>query len=473
MSASLRQTEGTPGAAAGRAEEPDSYPSEQYAWYVVGVLTLAYVFSFIDRQILTLLVGPIKRDLAISDTQMSLLMGLSFAAFYTLFGIPIGRLADTRSRRAIITAGLVFWSLMTAGCGFARRYWHLAAMRMGVGVGEASLSPAAYSLIADCFRPEKRATAISVYSTGIYLGLGLATLLGGLVVGFASGRDVVHLPLIGATRPWQLVFLVVGLPGLLVAALLSTLREPSRKGATAGVAAPEPLGVVWAYVRDNRRTFLCHNLGVACLALSGYAAAAWVPTLLVRRHHWTASRSGVAFGLASMVCGTSGIVLGGRLADRLRRRGHPDATLRVALLGAAAWLPFGALFPLMPTGAWAVALLAPAVFFSSLPFGVAPAAIQEMMPNPMRGQASAFYLFVINLIGLGLGPTAVALVTDYVLHDEGAVHVSLLVVGVLANLAAVGLLAAGLGPYRRSLDYLAAWDGARSSDPVPGGPRRP
>src|SRR5262249_39505616 len=145
--------------------------------------------SFIDRQILTLLVGPIKRDLAISDTQMSLLMGLSFAVFYTLFGIPLGRLADSRSRRMIITAGLVFWSLMTAGCGLARRYWQLAAMRMGVGVGEASLSPAAYSLIADYFRPGTRATAISVYSMGIYLGTGLATLLGGVVVEFASGRD--------------------------------------------------------------------------------------------------------------------------------------------------------------------------------------------------------------------------------------------------------------------------------------------
>jgi MFS family permease len=430
------------------------------------VLTLAYVFSFIDRQILTLLVGPIKRDLKINDTQMSLLMGLSFAVFYTLFGIPLGRLADSRSRRALITSGIVVWSVMTAGCGVVQRYWQLAVMRMGVGVGEASLSPAAYSLIADYFRPAKRSTAISVYSMGIYLGAGLATVLGGMVVRFASGQASVSLPLIGATRPWQLVFFAVGFPGLLVALLLGTVREPSRKGGGRAKTSPEParasLSDVWAYVRDNRRTFLCHNLGIAFLAFSSYGAAGWIPTLLVRRHGWTASRSGVVFGLIGMVCGTLGIVLGGYLADRLRQRGRADATLRVALIGAIAWLPFGALFPLMPTGNWTVVLLAPAYVCSSLPFGVAPAAIQQMMPNSMRGQASAIYLFVINLIGLGLGPTAVAVVTDYVFHNDRAVHMSLLIVGVLANLVSAALLWLGLKPYRRSLDYLSAWSEARS-----------
>jgi len=445
----------------------DVYPSERYAWYVVGVLTLAYVFSFIDRQILTLLVGPIKRDLAISDTQMSLLMGLSFAVFYTLFGIPLGRLADSRSRRVIVTVGITFWSLATAGCGIAKRYWQLAAMRMGVGVGEASLSPAAYSLIADYFRPEKRATAISVYSMGIYLGAGLATILGGLVVRFAAGRDAFQLPLVGATRPWQMVFFIVGLPGLLVALLLSTVREPSRKGVrpAQGVAraVPQvPLREVWAYIRDNSRTFLCHNLGIAFLSFSSYGAASWIPTLLMRKHHWTAAHAGVVFGMLTMVCGTLGIVIGGRLADRIRQRGHSDATLRVALLGALAWLPFS-LYPFMPTGNMVAVLLAPALICCSLPFGVAPAAIQQMMPNSMRGQASALYLFVINLIGLGIGPTAVALVTDYVFHDDNAVNISLFVVETLAHLVAVALIWLGLKPYRRSLDYLTAWNSAQAS----------
>ena len=219
-----------------------------------------------------------------------------------------------------------------------------------------------------------------------------------------------------------------------------------------------PFLAVWDYIRANRTTFLCHHLGIACVAFSSYGTTSWVPTLLIRKHQWSAGDAGVTLGLVIMVCGTLGIVLGGHLADRLRQRGHADATLRVALFGALAWLPFGILYPLMPTGGRTVALLAPAIFCSSLPFGVAPAAIQQMMPNSMRGQASALYLFVINLVGLGLGPTAVALVTDHVFHDENAVNLSLLVVGPLAHLVAIALLWAGLRPYRRSLDYLTAWN---------------
>ena len=156
-----------------------AYPSSLRAWSTVAILMLAYVLSFIDRQILNLLVGPIRRDLVISDTQMSLLMGLSFALFYTVCGIPLGRLADTKSRRGLIAIGVLFWSAMTAACGMARLYWQFLLCRIGVGVGEAALSPAAYSLIADSFPAERRATAISVYSMGVYLGSGLAFLLGG------------------------------------------------------------------------------------------------------------------------------------------------------------------------------------------------------------------------------------------------------------------------------------------------------
>jgi MFS family permease len=387
-------------------------------------------------------------------------MGLSFAVFYTFFGIPIGRLTDSKSRRAIIIAGITLWSLATTACGFVRRFWQLAVLRMGVGVGEASLSPAAYSMIADSFPPEKRALAMSVYSMGIYLGAGLASVLGGIVMAFASGQMQIKAPLIGVMHPWQLVFVVVGLPGLLVAILLCTLREPVRRSerqTAGGEAADVPLRAVLRYIADNRRTFICHNLGIGFVTFASYAATSWNPTLFIRRYQWTPAQAGVTVGLIIMVFGTLGIVSGGHLADRLRHRGYPDATLRVALLGAMAWLPFGILYPMMASGTWSSILLAPAVFWWSLPFGVAPAAIQQMMPNAMRGQATALYLFVINLIGLGLGPTAVALVTDYLFRDENALHLSLLVVGPAAHLLAATLLWAGLKPYRRSLDYLDSW----------------
>jgi MFS family permease len=225
--------------------ESEVYPSVGYAWYVVAVLTLAYVVSFIDRQILGLLVEPIQRDLGIGEKQISLLMGLTFAVFYTLFGVPLGRLADTRSRRTIIAAGIGVWSLMTAGCGLAKHFWQLALFRVGVGVGEAALSPSAYSLIADYFRPERRSTAMSVYSMGIFVGSGLAFIVGGMVAQFSAAQESYVLPLIGGIRSWQLVFLIVGFPGLAVALLLYTIREPTRKGVcrlTAGAPATPPAG---------------------------------------------------------------------------------------------------------------------------------------------------------------------------------------------------------------------------------------
>ncbi len=454
----------------------ETYPPAGKAWYAVAVLTIAYVFSFIDRQILNLLVAPVRRDLGISDTQMSLLMGFSFAAFYTLLGIPLGRLADSRSRRGLIAAGMVTWSLLTAGCGLAQKFWQFFLLRMGVGVGEAALSPAAYSLISDSFPGEKRATAISVYSMAIYVGSGMAFLLGGLVVQWASAKETVQLPLVGATRPWQVIFFVLGLSGALFALFLCTLSEPLRKGAR-WISAPDgttklerlPLRTVLAYLRENRTTFFCHNVGIALVAFAGYGSSAWIPTFFIRDHHWTASRAGIVYGALVALFGTLGIVTGGRLADALARRGYRDANMRVTLVAALAWLPCGILYPLVPNATLAAALLTPAVFFASMPYGVAAAAIQEMVPNAMRGQASGIYLFVLNSIGLGLGPTAVAVVTQHVFGFEAAVRYSLAIVSTIAHLGAALLLWTGLKPYRHTCDRLleAPSGRERSGSPLP------
>lgn len=432
-----------------------AYPSSLRAWSTVAILMLAYVLSFIDRQILNLLVGPIRRDLVISDTQMSLLMGLSFALFYTVCGIPLGRLADTKSRRGLIAIGVLFWSAMTAACGMARLYWQFLLCRIGVGVGEAALSPAAYSLIADSFPAERRATAISVYSMGVYLGSGLAFLLGGLVIKFASAQGDVLLPVLGEVRPWQLIFLILGAAGVLFTLLLLAVREPARRGVGAGVAVP--LIEVGRYLRANRRTVLYHNFGFAGLAFAGYGSAAWIPTFFIRTYGWDAGHVGVVYGSIVAVFGCLGIVFGGRLADWMAKRGRTDANMRVGLYAAMAALPCVASFPLMDNALWAAALMAPTVFCLSMPFGVAPAAIQEIMPSAMRGQASAIYLFVITLIGLGIGPTAVALVTDYLFADDQALRYSLLIVSTLAVSSSLFLLAKGLQPYRESVLHLQQW----------------
>ncbi len=455
-------SESRPETASPLPSEP--YPPAGYAWYVVGVLTFVYVFSFIDRQILNLLVRPIRRDLGISDTQMSLLMGLSFAVFYTFFGLPLGRWADLKSRRTLIAAGFALWSLFTSACGLARNFTQMLLMRMGVGVGEAALSPAAYSIITDYFPPKRRATAISVYSMGIYIGSGLAFIIGGTVAGLAAKQELWQLPVLGPTRPWQVVFFMVGLPGVLLSLLMYTVREPkrrdTRKAVTAAgqtVASPVPFDEVVAYIRQNWATFLCHNVGFALLSFSSYGGSAWIPTFFVRKHGWTEAYAGQVYGWIVTIFCTLGIVAGGRVADWLAERGYRDATMRTGLFVSIAWFPFGMLYPLVSDGTTAAWLLIPSAFLTSAPFGVAPAAIQQMMPSEMRGQASAIYLFVVNLIGLGLGPTAVAMMTDYVFRNDLAVNYSLLVVTTLAHVASSILLWSGLKPFRTSLDRLKAW----------------
>jgi len=449
-------------AAADRTEPEIAAHQLRYAWYVVSVLTVLYAFSFISRQIFSLLVGPLRRDLHIGDMQMSLLIGFSFALFYTFFGIPIGHLADVYSRRLIIAIGLILWSGFTAGCGLASTFTAMLLLRMGVGVGEAALSPAAYSLITDYFPRDRLATALSVYSMGIYLGSGLAYLLGGVVVAYASTQATWNVPLLGAVRPWQLIFFLVGLPGIVVSPLLLTIREsaPHR-------AAPRhttvPIRQVFSYIFENRHTFLFHNVGFGLLALSSYASGAWVPEFYRRNFHWSIATIGVVYGSFVAVFGCIGIVGAGRVADYLRTRGRTNATLFVGALIGLISIPINCLLYLAPSAAWATFWLVFGCVLAAAPFGVAAAAIQQMMPAPMRAQASAVYLFSINIIGLGAGPTAVGVLTQYVFGRDDAVRYSLaLVTSAACALAAVSLYRA-LKPFVTSLERLESWNARRAS----------
>jgi MFS family permease len=432
------------------------YPPVRYAWYVVGVLTLVYVFSFIDRQILSLIVGPVRRDLHIGDAGVGILIGPVFAVFYTFFGIMLGRLADIRSRRSIVAGGFTLWSLFTAGCSLARNFTQMLFMRMGVGVGEAALSPAAYSLITDYFPPTRLATAISVYCMGIYIGSGMAFLLGGQVVRVASAHQEWTLPLIGSIRSWQMIFVVVGLPGLLLAPLMYTIREPIRRGFTSR-SAQVPFKETFAYIFRNTQTFLCHNVGFGLLSLASYASAAWVPEFFRRTYHWDIPKVGLVYGSLVTVFGSAGIVGAGRIADWMRSRGALNANMRLGLYIAIAWIPFNVLLFLAPTAGWAVVWLVPGCIFAAAPFGIAPAAIQQMMPPPMRGQASAVYLFILNLIGLGIGPYAVAACTQYLFRRDDALRYSLAVVCATACALAGVTLAVGLKSYLGSLRHLETW----------------
>jgi MFS family permease len=441
-----------------------AYPSAGWAWYTVIVLLCAYIFSFIDRQILNLLVAPVRRDLAITDTQMSLLIGFSFAIFYSVLGLPFGRLADWVNRPRLIMAGMLVWSLMTGGCGLVGSYGQLFLLRMGVGIGEATLTPAAYSMISDSFPPAKRSIAFSVYTMATYVGGGFAFLFGGLLLRSFGVREMFQLPVVGAVRAWQTLFLLLGVSGIAFVLVLLTLRDPSRKGARflekgSGAAKLErlPLGVTWNYFAVNRTTLVSLILGMALVALAAYGTSAWAVTFLVRNHQMSASHAGIVFGGAQIVAGSLGMIAAGKLVSWLMLRGYRDAYMRVAVLSCAGWLVPGVLYPLVSTAAAAVALIYLGTFFLCMPTCLIPAAILEAVPNAMRGQATAVYLLIVNLIGLGLGPTAIALVTDHVFGFDSAVRYSLLIVPLAACLLAAMLFLVGLRSYNPSLARLEIW----------------
>jgi MFS family permease len=427
------------------------------AWYAVAILTLANVSGFVDRQILNLLVRPIKRDLHVTDTDVSLLMGLSFVVFYSLLGLPIGRWVDRGHRPRIVALGAAVWSVMTMLTGTARSYAHLFIARIGVGAGEATLGPAAVSIIAEQFPRKRLGVAMSTYMMGTFLGSGVAYALSAFVVGRVDKPGLVHVPIVGDVFPWQLVFLLVGLPGLLVALLALTIREPRVVRASAEpdqMEAKAPFAEVMRYLRANARTVGALSFGFACSASVNYGVGAWLASFLIRTHGFTESQAGLLQGVLTATLGPLGVILGGRLTDALSKRGQVDASLRVGMLGGLGMLLFAGLYPLVPTGTLAAALLIPVNIFAAMPWGAANAAIAEAMPPRMRGQGSAIYQLVVNLLSGVLGPTAVALLTDQVFRDPLALRYSLSLSAVVGMTLAIGLLAWGRPAFRATVQRL-------------------
>jgi MFS family permease len=430
-----------------------SEKTPRYAWYAVALLTLANISSFLDRQILSLLVKPIKRDLHLSDTEMSLLMGLSFALFYTLFGVFIGRLADRQNRRNIIVAGIGIWSMMTALCAGVGNYFQFFLARMGVGVGESTLSPSAYSMIADLFPKKQLATAMSVFTLGIFFGSGIAMLIGSGIVARLPTSGMVNIPVFGDIFPWQLIFLYVGLPGLVIALLLFTIKEPARtnslqkNGETAKLSLGESLRIIFRH----KKAYLLICFATAFQAMINYGCNAWIPTFVARTYGWEVPRAGAFYGMVLVVASVSGALFGGWFADYLVRRGLTDGRLRVSVLGGILCILAGGL-PLLPKAEWALLAVFVPGFALAMPFGAAVTAVQEIMPNQVRALASSILLFILNLIGMGLGPTFVAVMTDYVFKDENAIRYSLVALFLVGGSLITLFSWLVLKPYRMAIN---------------------
>lgn len=421
--------------------------------FALGVFLVAYILAFVDRQILSLLVDPIKQDLGVSDLQMGLLQGLAFSLLYAFLGVPFGLLADRTVRKRIIGYGVVFWSVATALCGFAGSYALLFAARMGVGVGEATLSPAAHSFLSDAFEPAKLARAMAVYTMGITLGGGMAYLIGGTVVAAVANADVTHLPLIGALRPWQMAFLIVAAPGVLVAGLVAMVREPARRSlvSTAAGTTRPGLKAVFKFVASHWRAFIPIYLTTAVLGILGYSLSSWFPTLLIRNYGLSAGAAGLYMGVIYLVLGSAGSVCGGLFSEYLARRGRTDANLRVVGLVSAALILPGVVAPL--AGAfWAtVATLCVLVFFANAFYGSSIAALQLATPNAMRATNSALHLLVNNLIGLSLGAAAVPLINAILFGGSPNVGPAIALIALVCCPLSAALAFWGLKPYRSLL----------------------
>ncbi len=410
------------------------------------MLIVAYTFSFIDRQILTLMVGPIRETLKISDTQLSLLHGFAFALFYSIMGIPIGRLVDSRKRTTIIAVGVAVWSVMTALCGLATSFVQLFLARIGVGVGEAALSPGAYSMIGDYFPPHQRARALSLYISAAYVGGGIAIIAGGALIGMMKPLD---LPIVGHLEAWQSLFIIVGLPGLLVALLMLTLREPARTDVKAGVAPS--FALVASHMKQNKAAYALLILGYAFSGIMWNGAIAWIPTYFIRIFGWTASKVSLPYGLITILSGVSGIILGGLISTRLRQRGLLDANILIGLIAIAIAMPAGIAACSVGTPKVAMALFGIFLFGCAMPWGSAVAALQEITPNQMRGQVSAIYLFCLSLFGMGVGPTVVASFTDRVFANDMAVGNAIAITIAITGPIAALLLWRARRPYVQAL----------------------
>jgi len=422
----------------------DGRPSSGVAWYTVTLCMIAYVLAFVDRQIIALLIEPIQADLQISDTQFSLLTGFAFALFYAIMGLPIARWADVGPRPWIISAGIVIWSFATAVCGMTRTFVQLFFARMAVGVGEAALSPTAYSIITDSFPKSRLGLALGVYSMGAFLGSGLAFVVGGAVIDIVGRMGALELPLLGTIKPWQSAFFIVGLPGVLVGVLfLLTVRDPARTGVASGGQA-FTIRQVMAYIGRHKPTFAAHYLGFGLLAMAMYALLSWAPAYLIRVYELSARDAGLYLGTIVLIANTAGTLTSGWLADFFTRCGHDDAPLRAGIVGGLGVIIPAALFSSMPTMTSSLLVLAVAFFFASFPVATSAAGLQLMAPNQMRAQVTALFFLAMNLFGITGGASLVAVMTDYVFGDVLKVGYSMSVACALAGIFGAALLFWGL-----------------------------
>jgi MFS family permease len=415
------------------------WPSPLRAWWAVGIFAVAAVLSYTDRQILSLLVDPIRTTLAITDTQVSLLQGLAFALIYSVAGLPLGRMADLWPRRRIILIGVALWTLATLACGLAQSFGALFASRVFVGIGEAALAPAVVSMLSDYFPPQRRGTAIGLFLMGMVIGGGAAIGIGGGLLQAADDGMFASVPLLGGLASWRITLVILGIAGLVMAALVMTVREPRRRSSASDGAHPRwTLGQVIAGFVERRGVLLPLYLAMALMSIGDFGLLSWTPALLSRRFGMAPGRIGILIGATSIIGAVVGVIIGGALADRATARNGIRGRLFItavmatpALIGALIGFTSDLNITLFCFGAWTLLSTASGVA------GIV--AVQDIATTEMRGVSVALVAFGNILLGLGGGATLPALLTDHLFHDPKAVGMSMTAVITPAWILAVAL----------------------------------
>ncbi len=429
--------------------EQKQYPSTGYAWYMVIILTLAYILSFVDRYVLGLLIEPIKADLELTDFQIGLLLGPAFAIFYATMGLPLGYAADRMRRTWIVAAGVFVWSFATAASGLASKFVHLFFARISVGVGEATLGPCAMSMISDSFPREKRGRPIAFYTMALSLGAGIAGLVSASVLTWAKTVPEISLPIVGTVAPWQATFFIVGVPGLFMALLLLGLREPRRQRTASSDVQPS-MSYMLRHVGSRWKVYASF-LAFPCLMTIVAYMQGWYAPMFERTWGWPAEKYALVNSFVLILFGPLAVNFAGWLNDKLYAQGIKDAPLKILIVGAMLIIPTGIVAPLMPSAELAFVV----IVFNTVGIATASATgvtgLLNITPSEIRGQVVAIYYMAISMAGLFLGPTSVGFLSDNVFGNEHLNYATAAVPAIF-GLPLIALIPFALRAYKREIE---------------------
>jgi MFS family permease len=422
-----------------------AFPSPLRAWLIVSILIFAMLVSYVDRQIVAIVVGPMKLDLHASDSTIGWLYGI-FALFYAVGGVPLAMFADRYTRSRLIAAGIFLWSIATCLCGLTRNFSQLLLTRIGVGVGEACLSPATSSLIADLFPRERIPLVVSAFQAGATTGSGLAFIVGGLILSLVQSGGSRQISFLGDLHPWQQVFVFCGLPGLVLAPMMLLFKDPPRRGTSGRVPGRQPDATstngisLISFYRTNKATLLLHHSGFLCLALMGFGFVFWSVSFLSRVHGIEPAKAAQIFGFIQIIVGPLGNLAAPALALRLSRRGHRDANIVASMIGGGCAMLAIMLIQAMPTATLALICFVPALFFTSSPFGLAYGSLPVITPGSRRAVVTSVFMLVVSL-GMLLGPPLAGLFNERIFPSPTGVRWSLLTLTPILGITGLCLLA--------------------------------